>query len=92
MLQDNNVGQIPVLFKTHKHVFGTSTSTLVALSALPSSKQDTLPAKWNTEVPGTKGGTYILATAMMPSRHVISESFNFSIALSFYSKQNSSHQ
>jgi hypothetical protein len=51
-----------------------------------------LPAKWNTEVPGTKGGTYILATAMMPSRHVISESFNFSIALSFYSKQNSSHQ
>lgn len=32
MLQDNNVGQIPVLFKTHKHVFGTTTSTLVALS------------------------------------------------------------
>ncbi len=91
MLQDNNVGHIPVLFKTHKHVFGTM-STLVALSTLPSSKQDTLPAKWNTEVPGTKGGTYILATAMMPSRHVISESFNFSIALSFYSKQKSSHQ
>jgi hypothetical protein len=92
MLQDNNVGQLPVLFTTYKHVFGTTTSTLVALFALLSSKQDTLPAKWNTEVPGTKGGTYILATAMMPSQHVISESFNFSIALSFYSKQKSSHQ
>jgi hypothetical protein len=45
-----------------------------------------LPGKCDTEQ-HKREVTYILATAMMPSRQVISESFNFSIALPFKPKQ-----
>jgi hypothetical protein len=60
--------------------------SLYSSPCLPCNKQDNLPGKCDTQQ-HKREVTYILATAMMPSRQVISESFNFSIALPFKPKQ-----